>query len=51
MPYEDAESNMRLFAKEVMPQLKKLPTAAPAAPAAPEAAVAAGGRDVRALGF
>jgi hypothetical protein len=39
---------MRLFAKEVMPQLKKL---AIAAPAAPEAAVAAGGKDVRALGF
>src|SRR5438105_7076508 len=48
MPYEDAESNMRLFAKEVMPELKKL---AIAAPAAPEAAVAAGGKDVRALGF
>ena len=39
---------MRLFAKEVMPELKKL---AIAAPAAPEAAVAAGGKDVRALGF
>jgi len=48
MPYEDAESNMRLFAKDVMPELKKL---AIAAPAAPEAAVAAGGKDVRALGF
>src|SRR5439155_742947 len=44
MPYEDAESNMRLFAKEVMPELKKL---AIAAPAAPEAAVAAGGLTTR----
>ena len=24
MPYEEAERNMRLFAKEVMPQLQKL---------------------------
>src|SRR5258708_39020705 len=48
MPYEDAESNMRLFAKNVMPELKKL---ASAAPAAPEAAVAAGGKDIRAPGF
>jgi len=24
MPYEDAEQNMRLFAKDVMPQLQKL---------------------------
>jgi len=47
MPYEEAERNMRLFAKEVMPQLKKLEVRAPAAP---EAAVAAG-KDVRALGF
>src|SRR5438094_7678726 len=30
MPYEEAESNMRLFAKEVMPQLKRLEVAAPA---------------------
>src|SRR5215510_9381165 len=48
MPYEDAEHNMRLFAREVMPQLRKLDVKAPAAP---EAAVAAAGRDVRALGF
>ena len=48
MPYEDAERNMRLFAREVMPQLRKLDVKAPAAP---EAAVAAAGKDVRALGF
>ena len=46
MPYDEAERNMRLFAKEVMPELKKT---APAAPAAPEPAAA--GKDVRALGF
>jgi hypothetical protein len=39
---------MRLFAREVMPQLRKLDVKAPAAP---EAAVAAAGKDVRALGF
>jgi alkanesulfonate monooxygenase SsuD/methylene tetrahydromethanopterin reductase-like flavin-dependent oxidoreductase (luciferase family) len=49
MPYEDAERNMRLFAKEVMPQLKKLEVKAPGA--VPEAAPAGGGKDVRALGF
>ena len=27
MPYDEAEQSMRLFAKEVMPQLKKLPAA------------------------
>jgi hypothetical protein len=48
MPYDDAEANMRLFAKEVMPQLKKL---APTGSATPEPAVAAAGKDVRALGF
>ena len=48
MPYEEAEGNMRLFAKEVMPQLKRLEVKAPAAP---EAAVATAGKDVRALGF
>ncbi|HEV8583930.1 MAG TPA: LLM class flavin-dependent oxidoreductase [Methylomirabilota bacterium] len=48
MPYEDAEANMRLFSKEVMPQLKKLDVRAPAAP---EAATVAAGKDVRALGF
>jgi hypothetical protein len=29
MPYEDAEQNMRLFAKEVMPALQKLRPGAP----------------------
>jgi alkanesulfonate monooxygenase SsuD/methylene tetrahydromethanopterin reductase-like flavin-dependent oxidoreductase (luciferase family) len=48
MPYEEAERNIRLFAKEVMPQLRKLDVLAAAAPAA---AVATGGKDVRALGF
>src|SRR5438874_10955623 len=48
MPYDEAERNMRLFAKDVMPELKKL---AITAPAAPEAAVAGAGTDVRALGF
>jgi alkanesulfonate monooxygenase SsuD/methylene tetrahydromethanopterin reductase-like flavin-dependent oxidoreductase (luciferase family) len=33
MPYPEAERNMRLFAKEVMPQLQKLPAGAPPAPA------------------
>ncbi|MCK9992645.1 MAG: hypothetical protein Dbin4_01165, partial [Alphaproteobacteria bacterium] len=27
MPYKDAEASMRLFAKEVMPEVKKLPGA------------------------
>jgi alkanesulfonate monooxygenase SsuD/methylene tetrahydromethanopterin reductase-like flavin-dependent oxidoreductase (luciferase family) len=49
MPYEDAERSMRLFAKEVMPQLQKLEVKSPAA--APEAAAAGVGKDVRALGF
>jgi alkanesulfonate monooxygenase SsuD/methylene tetrahydromethanopterin reductase-like flavin-dependent oxidoreductase (luciferase family) len=48
MAYEDAEASMRLFAREVMPQLKKLDIRAPAAP---PAAVVAAGKDVRALGF
>ena len=30
MAYEDAEANMRLFAREVMPALKKLGVEAPA---------------------
>ena len=46
MPYDEAERNMRLFVKEVMPEVKKL---AAVAPAAPEPATA--GKDVRALGF
>jgi alkanesulfonate monooxygenase SsuD/methylene tetrahydromethanopterin reductase-like flavin-dependent oxidoreductase (luciferase family) len=48
MPYDEAERNMRLFAAEVMPALRKLPVASPA-PAEPAAAGAHG--DVRALGF
>jgi hypothetical protein len=37
MPYEDAEQNMRLFAREVMPALKQhAPAAAPAASPVPE---------------
>jgi alkanesulfonate monooxygenase SsuD/methylene tetrahydromethanopterin reductase-like flavin-dependent oxidoreductase (luciferase family) len=46
MPYEEAERNMRLFAKDVMPELKTLAVTPPAAPEP-----AAAGRDVRALGF
>jgi len=46
MPYDEAERNMRLFAKDVMPELKKLAVTAPAA-AEPVAA----GDHVRALGF
>jgi alkanesulfonate monooxygenase SsuD/methylene tetrahydromethanopterin reductase-like flavin-dependent oxidoreductase (luciferase family) len=46
MPYDEAERNMRLFAKDVMPELKKLAVMAPAAPEP-----AATGKDVRALGF
>ena len=46
MPYDEAERNMRLFAKDVMPEVKKL---AATTPAAPEPAPA--GKDVRALGF
>jgi hypothetical protein len=48
MPYDEAERNMRLFAAEVMPAVKKL-SAAPPAP--PEPAPAGGGEGVRALGF
>jgi alkanesulfonate monooxygenase SsuD/methylene tetrahydromethanopterin reductase-like flavin-dependent oxidoreductase (luciferase family) len=48
MPYDEAERNMRLFAAEVMPTLKKLEVR-PASPAEP--AVAGAARDVRALGF
>src|SRR5438105_2706471 len=48
MPWEEAERNMRLFAAEVMPTLKKLEVTAPAPP---EPAPAGAGRDVRALGF
>jgi alkanesulfonate monooxygenase SsuD/methylene tetrahydromethanopterin reductase-like flavin-dependent oxidoreductase (luciferase family) len=48
MPYDEAERNMRLFAAEVMPALKKLPLTA-STDAAPVGA--ATGTDVRALGF
>src|SRR5205823_4511094 len=40
MPYDEAERNMRLFAKEVMPELKKTAPAAPSAPAPISAATA-----------
>ena len=46
MPYDEAERNMRLFAREVMPEVKKLATGAPAA-----AESATAGPTVRALGF
>jgi alkanesulfonate monooxygenase SsuD/methylene tetrahydromethanopterin reductase-like flavin-dependent oxidoreductase (luciferase family) len=49
MPYDEAERNMRLFAAEVMPEVRTL-AATPAG--APEPAAAGGGAsDVRALGF
>ena len=48
MPYEEAERNVRLFASEVMPAVKKLAVQTPASPE-PEAAGAREG--VRALGF
>ena len=34
MPYDEAERNIRLFAREVMPALQKLGPAPPPAPAA-----------------
>jgi alkanesulfonate monooxygenase SsuD/methylene tetrahydromethanopterin reductase-like flavin-dependent oxidoreductase (luciferase family) len=48
MPYDEAERSMRLFAAEVMPELRKL-AVTPAAPAEPVATP--GATDVRALGF
>jgi alkanesulfonate monooxygenase SsuD/methylene tetrahydromethanopterin reductase-like flavin-dependent oxidoreductase (luciferase family) len=48
MPYDEAERNLRLFATEVMPAVKKMAVTAPA-PA--EAVPAAAGEGVRALGF
>jgi formate-dependent phosphoribosylglycinamide formyltransferase (GAR transformylase) len=49
MPYDDAERNMRLFAREVMPALQKLGIETPAADRA--AAVPAATRvDVGLLG-
>jgi alkanesulfonate monooxygenase SsuD/methylene tetrahydromethanopterin reductase-like flavin-dependent oxidoreductase (luciferase family) len=48
MPPDEAERNMRLFAAEVMPALRKV---APTVAAAPEPVAATAGKDVRALGF
>ena len=48
MPYDEAERNLRLFAAEVMPEVRKL---AATPPAPPEPVAAGAGRDVRALGF
>ena len=38
MPGDEAERNMRLFAREVMPEVKKLDVTAPAPAPAPAAA-------------
>jgi alkanesulfonate monooxygenase SsuD/methylene tetrahydromethanopterin reductase-like flavin-dependent oxidoreductase (luciferase family) len=48
MPPDEAERNMRLFAAEVLPELRKL---AVTPPASPEPVAPAVGKDVRALGF
>jgi alkanesulfonate monooxygenase SsuD/methylene tetrahydromethanopterin reductase-like flavin-dependent oxidoreductase (luciferase family) len=50
MPYEDAEANMRLFAREVMPALKKLGVEAPAGERVPVASRAGQPGDVGLLG-
>jgi len=50
MPYEDAEANMRLFAREVMPALKKLGVEAPAGDRVPVASRAGQPGDVGLLG-
>src|SRR5215470_11063515 len=50
MPYEDAERNMRLFAREVMPALKKLGVDKPAAERVPAASRTGEPRDVGLLG-
>jgi len=50
MPYEDAEANMRLFAREVMPALKKLDVEAPAGARVPVASRAGQPGDVGLLG-
>src|SRR5436309_7842842 len=50
MPYEDAEQNMRLFAREVMPALTKLGVEAPAAERVPAASPAGEPGDVGLLG-
>ncbi|MBI1964005.1 MAG: hypothetical protein HYS37_11585 [Candidatus Rokubacteria bacterium] len=48
MPYDEAERNLRLFAAEVMPALKKLDRGAPAVSGAPRAGEE---RNLTALGF
>jgi alkanesulfonate monooxygenase SsuD/methylene tetrahydromethanopterin reductase-like flavin-dependent oxidoreductase (luciferase family) len=50
MPYEDAEANMRLFGREVMPALKKLGVAATAGQRVPVASRAGEPGDVGLLG-
>jgi alkanesulfonate monooxygenase SsuD/methylene tetrahydromethanopterin reductase-like flavin-dependent oxidoreductase (luciferase family) len=50
MPYGDAEANMRLFAREVMPALKKLGVDEPVAARVPAASRAGEPGDVRLLG-
>jgi alkanesulfonate monooxygenase SsuD/methylene tetrahydromethanopterin reductase-like flavin-dependent oxidoreductase (luciferase family) len=50
MPYEDAEANLRLFAREVMPALKKLGVEAPAPDRLPVATRAGQPGDVGLLG-
>src|SRR5256886_17036904 len=50
MPYEDAERNMRLFAKDVMPELKKLGVEAPAGDRVPVASRAGEPSDAGLLG-
>ena len=50
MPYEDAERNMRLFAREVMPALKKLGVEKPAAERVPATSRTGEPSDVGLLG-
>ena len=50
MPYEDAEGNMRLFAREVMPALKKLGVDKPVTARVPAASHAGEPGDVGLLG-
>src|SRR5262249_60358693 len=50
MSYEDAERNMRLFAREVMPALKKLGVEKPAAERVPAASRSGEPSDVGLLG-
>jgi hypothetical protein len=49
MPAQDAERNMRLFAAEVMPALKKVDVSGPLPAAVP--AAAGPEPDMKALGF